>query len=147
MRESVTLNGQWIRLLLLGSLCLNVLFGAFVATRMLHEAKSPDTALPPPLIEFAAKHLPPSDAEILRRVYRVHEKEFSARQAEYVEALRASGRFIAEPGMEMNAVRKAVMEATHIRTEIGNLAVQTFLEALPQLSPEGRQALTVPNHR
>jgi uncharacterized membrane protein len=147
MREFMTSSGLRIRLLLLGSLCLNVLLGAFIATRVLQAERPHDTVLPPPLIEFAAKHLPAADAEILRSVYRVHEQEFSAKQAEYVEALRTSGRLIAEPRIEMDAVQKVVTQATRIRTEIGNLAVQTFLEALPQLSPQGRQALTVPNHR
>jgi hypothetical protein len=147
MREFMTSNGRRIKLLLLGSLCLNVLFGAFIATRMLHAERPHDTVLPPPLIEFAAKRLPVGDAEILRSVYRVHEKEFSAKQAEYAEALRTSGRLIVEPRIDMGAVRNAVMDATRLCTEIGGLAVQTFLEALPQLSPKGRRALTVPNHR
>jgi hypothetical protein len=40
------------------------------------------------------------------------------------------------------ALRSAVMDARDKRIRIGDLAIATFLEALPQMSAEGRRGLT-----
>lgn len=141
--KRLSLSPGWMRALLLGSLCLNVLLGAFIATRWVEGMRAPVfTAAPPQLVELVARRLPAADAEILRRVYRSKDAQFSAGQAEYVKALLAAGRLLAEPQVNSAALRNAVMEARANRIRIGDLAIEAFLEAVPQMSAEGRRGLT-----
>ena len=136
-------RGRGFNILLLGSLCLNVLLGAFVATRWIEGARLPMVAMAPPqLIEIVARRLPSADAEVLQRVYRAREAQFSTSQREYWRALLAAGRLLSEPRLDSGALRAAVMEARNKRVRIGDLAIETFLEALPQMSVEGRRRLT-----
>jgi uncharacterized membrane protein len=139
--KALSLSSGWLRGLLLASLCVNVLLAAFIATRWV-EARQIIALGPPRLIEIVARRLPGADAEILRRVYRSKDAQFAAGQAEYERALRSAAGLLAAPTPDPAALRAAVMEARDRRVEIGNLAIDTFLEAVPQMSPEGRRALT-----
>ncbi|HZT47955.1 MAG TPA: periplasmic heavy metal sensor [Hyphomicrobiaceae bacterium] len=128
--------------LLLASLCLNVLLGAFVATRWLEGLRAPLAAVSPPqLMEMLARRLPSADADILRRVFRQRQAEFAAGQADYQAALAATAQLVARPQLDADALRKAVREARDKRMKMGDLAVEVLLEALPQMSLEGRRGL------
>lgn len=137
----LSLSPGWVRGLLLASLCLNVLLGAFIATRWVEGRAPIFTAAPPQLVEIVARRLPAADAEIVRRIYRSKEAQFAAAQADYVRALRVAGRLMAESRIDAAAVRAAVIEARDSRIKVGDLAIDTFLEALPQVSVEGRRSL------
>ncbi len=128
--------------LLLASLCLNVLLGAFVATRWLEGLRAPLVAASPPqLMELFARRLPAADAEILRHTFRQRQAEFAAGQADYQAALAATAQLVARPQLDAADLRKAVGEARDRRIKLGDLAIEVFLEALPQMSIEGRRGL------
>jgi uncharacterized membrane protein len=128
--------------LLLASLCLNVLLGAFIVTRWVEGVRNPMVAASPPqLIEIFARRLPRADADILRRVYRGKEQRFATGQADYQASLAAAALLVAQPQLDGAALRKAVGEARDKRISIGDLAIETLLEALPQMSIEGRRGL------
>jgi uncharacterized membrane protein len=128
--------------LLLGSLCLNVLLVTFIATRWLGAARLPVFATPPPqLMELVARRLPAADADILRRVYKSREAQFAAGQSEYAQLLLAAGKVLSEPQVDAAALRAAVTEARNKRVRIGDLAIETLLEAVPQMSVDGRRGL------
>ena len=128
--------------LLLASLCLNVLLGAFIVTRWVEGVRNPMvTAAPQQLVELLARRLPRADADILRRVYRGKEQQFAAGQADYQTSLAAAGRLLSEPQLDKAALRSTMTEARDKRIRIGDLAIATFLEALPQMSVEGRRGL------
>jgi uncharacterized membrane protein len=138
-----SLSPGWLRGLLLASLCLNVLLGAFMATRWVEGMRLPNLmAGPPQLIERVARRLPAADADILRRAFRSRERQLTDSQAEYERALVAAGRLLVQTPVDAGALRAAVAEARDKRIRIGDLAIDAFLEALPQMSPEGRRDLT-----
>lgn len=138
-----SLSSGWLRGLLLGSLCLNVLLGAFIVTRWVGSMRMPFlTAGPPQLVERVARRLPRGDAEILRRVFRERERQLTDAQADYERALAAAGLQLAQTQVDAGALRTAITAARDRRVRIGDLAIEGFLEALPQMSPEGRRGLT-----
>ena len=138
-----SLSSGWLRGLLLASLCLNVLLGAFMATRWVEGMRLPYLmAGPPQLIERVARRLPAADADILRRIFKARERQLNDSQADYERALVAAGRLLLQTPVDAGALRAAVAEARDKRIRIGDVAIDAFLEALPQMSPEGRRDLT-----
>jgi uncharacterized membrane protein len=136
-------DSRWRNALLLASLCLNILLAAFIFTRWIERGVGPlVAAAPPQLIEFMARRLPAGDADILRRVYRSREEQFTANQREFRLALLTAGKLLSQPQLDVAALRAAVTEARDRRIAIGDLAIETFLETLPQISAEGRRGLT-----
>jgi uncharacterized membrane protein len=132
-----------IALALIVSLCLNVLLGSYIAMQWA-KASAPAMAVttaPLRLIRFVADRLPSADAGTLWRVYGAKEQELRAAQADYEQSLRQATRLLAQPNLDAAALRTAVMAAREKRIKIGDVVIETFLEALPQLSPQGRQDL------
>jgi uncharacterized membrane protein len=136
------ISGNWRSVLLLTSLCLNIVLVAFLATRWIEGRFNPLIAGPPQLIDAVARRLPRADAEILRSVYRGKEAQFTAAQREYRQALAGAVQLLSQPQLDVAALRSAVMNARDKRLGVGDLAIETFLEALPQMSAEGRRGLT-----
>jgi uncharacterized membrane protein len=128
--------------LLLMSLCLNVALGTYIGAQWLDRWQMPlVVAGPSRLTELIARRLPAADAEILWRVYRGKEAELKIAQSEYREALFAAGAVLAAPQLDVQATRAAVAKARAERIEVGDISIEVFLEALPQMSPEGRKQL------
>ena len=128
--------------LLLASLCLNVLLIAYIGTQWYRTARVIlATAAPPYLIEFVASRLPRADADILWRVYRSKEQALSAAQADYRQSLSAARQLLSQPELDVAAFRATVQQARDKRLKVGDIAIETFLEALPQMSAEGRRGL------
>ena len=129
-------------LLLVVSLCLNVVLGSYI-TKQWVEAWSPQivTSSPPRLIRMVAGRLPSTDAGTLWRVYGAKEQALRSAQADYEQALRGAVRLLVQPNMDVAALRKAVMEARDKRIKMGDIVIEMFLETFPQLSPQGRQDL------
>lgn len=142
MSPNGIMRGLSTKVMLLTSLCLNVAMGTFIATRWVEtDRELVNASAPPRLIERATQRLPKADADILRGVYRTKEAEFAALQRQYWRALLAAGRVLAQPELDPATFRAAVEDARNKRVEIGDLAIETFIEGLPQMSPEGRRAL------
>lgn len=140
MAETIT-KGLGMRVLVLVSLCLNVAMGTFIATRWMEAQPSEAVSGSPRLVERALQRLPKADADILRAVYRSKEAEFTASQRAYVLALVGAARVLAQRDLDTPALRTAIEDARNKRVKIGDLAIETFLDALPQMSLEGRRAL------
>lgn len=137
----IALRSPWA-LALLASLCLNVLMGSYIAKQWV-EASAPLIAAtaPPRLIRFVADQLPSADAATLWRVYGVKEQALRDAQADYEKSLRHAAGIIAQPDLDAVALRSAVTEAREKRVKVGDIVTEMFLEAVPQLSPQGRQDL------
>ena len=128
--------------LLLASLCLNVLLVTYIGTQWYRTARQIlATAAPPYLIEFLASRLPRADADILWRVYRSKEQALAAAQADYRQSLSTARQLLSQPELDAAAFRAAVQEARDKRVKVGDVAIETFLEAMPQMSAEGRRGL------
>lgn len=128
--------------LLLTSLCLNVALAAYIGAQWMDRWRLPLAAAGPPrLVELIARQLPAADAATLWRVYRSKEADLKVAQGEYREALFAAGNVLAAPQLDLQAARKAMAKARAERIEVGDISIEVFLEALPQISPEGRKQL------
>lgn len=128
--------------ILLASLCLNVLLVAYIGTQWFDRWRMPIiVAAPTRLMEAIARRLPSDDADVLWRVYRTREAEVTAAQSDYRAAMTAAGELLAAEPLNMDAVREAIVKARTERIELGDLSIAVVIEALPQISPEGRKKL------
>jgi uncharacterized membrane protein len=134
--------GSWRELLLLGSICCNVVLATYVAVQWLR-AEQPlvETLAPSRLVERVAERLPKPDAEILWRVYHSKEAELSAAQADYLRILLKPIDLLTAENFDGGNFRNAVMESREKRLRVGDLVVETLIEAITQISPEGRRQL------
>jgi uncharacterized membrane protein len=146
MGDPMTLGWGALRspraILLVASLCLNMLMGGYIAKQWV-EASAPGLAMgsPPRLVRMMAGRLPSEDAGTLWRAYGVREPALRSAQADYEQALRRAVRLLAQPNMDSAALRTAVMEARDKRINMGDIVIDMFLETFPQLSPQGRRDL------
>jgi uncharacterized membrane protein len=128
--------------LLLASLCLNVVLATYVTVQWFRPNVSPvGAALPLRMIERAAARLPAEDADILWRVYRSKEPDLLPLQADYLRALGRTLRVIGDPDLDQVALRAAVKDARDKRLKVGDTLVDTFVDALTQMSSKGRRQL------
>ena len=130
------------RWLLLASLCINVVLATYVSVQWFQPAWSPGGAgMPLRMMERVAARLPKDDADILWRVYHSKEPEILPLQMEYTRLLIKTMRLTAQPELDKDALRAAVIEAREKRVKIGDVVIDTFLAMLEQISPKGRRQL------
>ncbi len=130
------------RWLLLASLCCNVVLATYVSVQWLRPGWTPAGAgMPSRMIERVAERLPSDDADILWRIYRGKEAELQPIQTEYAQALLRTMRLVAEPELDKDALRMAVKDARDKRLKIGDVVIETFVEALERISTKGRRQL------
>jgi uncharacterized membrane protein len=127
---------------LLASLCLNGLFAGYFITAQVERLRPPAViAGPQRLMELVATRLPKEDADLLWRVFRTREAEIRAAQGTYQASLGGAAKILDQPSPDVEALRRAILEARDKRVDLGDLAIGVFLEALPQMSMAGRQRL------
>jgi uncharacterized membrane protein len=133
---------SWRKLLLLGSMCCNVALASYVAVQWLRpERPLVETVMPAGIIERLAGRLPKSDAEILWGAYHSKELELSAAQAEYLHSLVESSNLLTAKDFDESNFRRTVLESRDKRVKLGDLVAETLVEAITQMSPEGRRKL------
>lgn len=130
------------RWLLLVSLCCNVALAAYVSAQWMRPGWSPETAgATHRVFEQVAARLPKDDADVLWRLYRAKEAELQTTQAQYTRALLKTMQVVAKPELDKDALRMAVGEARGRRSKINDIVIDTFVDMLEQISPEGRRQL------
>ena len=130
------------------SLCLNVFFAAYLLTQYWHPrplAKASDT--PPSIIISVAERLPEADAGILWRAYRAKEVKMSAAQQDYRRAVRDTALLLKAPQVDAQGLRVAIDNAKEKRGAVGDLVLEVFIEAFPQMSLPGREKLSEKSQR
>ncbi|RAI38498.1 periplasmic heavy metal sensor [Rhodoplanes roseus] len=131
-----------LHLLLLASLCLNVVLGSYVVTQWL--APRPLLAAagaPARLVDNIADRLPEADAARLRRIFEGKKPALADAQAAYEQALRDAIQKLADPRLDVRAFRAAVMEARDKRVAIGDVVIDSVVEAAVEIPPQTRAAL------
>ncbi|MFC5357694.1 periplasmic heavy metal sensor [Azospirillum himalayense] len=136
---------RWPWYLLVGSLAVNMLLGGILAAQALHLLPPP----PPPepgqgmkgFIERAARELSPADAEVLRHSYEA-ERATLTRMHENMEAMRDQlWASMQAPAFDPEALRRSLEEAHATEADLRRRVDSRVIEALVQLSPEGRRKL------
>lgn len=127
---------------LLASLCLNLVLAGYVTMQWMQPAWSPaNGGMPLKIVERLAARLPPEDAGILWRLYRAREPEVQPLQADYARALFKTLRLAGQTDIDKAALRAAILEARDKRIKVGDAMIDTFIDALEQISPKGRRQL------
>ena len=137
-----------MRALLGVSLCLNVFLAAYLLTQYWHPrsfAKAAD--MPLSIMMRVAERLPEADAAILWRAYRAREEKVSAAQQDYRQALRDTALLLREPQVDAQGLRTAMDKAKDKRGAVGDLVLEVFMEAFPQMSQPGRERLSEKSQR
>jgi uncharacterized membrane protein len=131
-----------LALTLLCSLCLNIGFASYIAVQaFMAEPQSTDHGNPEATIASFATHLPSRDADILWQVYRAKAPQIQAADA---EAQRARGRVLsvlAARDLDADRLRATFKETMESRARTLGLLVEVAIEALEQISPDGRRQL------
>ena len=135
-------SGRLTHVLLIGSVCLNLVLGGYIAVQLLTAERRPIAAmLTPRLLDRVASQLPPQDADILRQVFRSKEVEVRAARADLDKAIAQALEQLGQPELDIAKLRSAVETAREKRNRQGDVLLEGFFEALERISPEGRKAL------
>ena len=135
-------SGRLTRILLIGSVCLNLVLGGYIAVQLLAAERRPMAAmLTPRLLDRVASQLPPADADILRQVFRRKEAEIRAARTDLDKAIAEALAQLGQPELDVVKLRSAVETAREKRNSQGDILLEGFFEALERISPEGRKAL------
>jgi uncharacterized membrane protein len=95
-------SGRLTRILLLGSVCLNLVLGGYIAVQLLTAERRPMAAmLTPRLLDRVASQLPPADADILRQVFRRKEVEIRAARTDLDKAIAEALAQLGQPELDV----------------------------------------------
>jgi uncharacterized membrane protein len=131
-------------LALLVSVCLNIGFTSYIAVQAVR-GRSPEHSTPQATIaEFAAR-LPRRDADILWRIYRAREPQIQDAEVAAQRARIPVLSTLARHDLDTDVLRATFREALESRVRMQGLLADTVIEALEQISPEGRRKLTEQN--
>jgi hypothetical protein len=136
-------------LALLCSISLNIGFASYLAIQALpalwqpRTYSSPDeaTAVPDKMIASLATRLPGRDADILWDVYRTKKPQIQAMEAVAQGVRVRLFSVLAERDLDTGALRAVIKDAMDSRLRMGELQVETLVDALGRISPDGRQQL------
>jgi uncharacterized membrane protein len=130
------------RLVLIGSLCLNLALGGYLASQLLRPQERPLTAMPPPrVLGLLARQLPPRDAEVLQEAYRGKREQIVAARAVFELSVAKVLELLAEPELDVPALRAALEDARTKRMRQNDPLVEAFFQALEKMSFQTRRDL------
>ena len=130
------------RLVLIGSLCLNLALGGYVASQLLRQPERPFTAMPPPrVLSLLAGRLPEKDADVLREAYRNKREQIVAARAVFELSVSKVLGLLAEPELYVPALRAALEDARTKRMRQNDPLVEAFFQALEKMSYQTRRDL------
>lgn len=130
-----------LRIVLIASLCLNLVFigaGAAVAARW---HAHPQEQLFKLALRQVTRHLDRDDARVMRRSFLGHAPRIVAAQAEYRQSLKAAVSAMQESPRNDDKLQAAIGDARAKRIAAGDLAFDALVEGLQDISPAGREAL------
>lgn len=131
-----------LRVLVLASLCLNVLLFTYVGVQWFASGgPGLGAAMPQRMIERVAERLPKEDADVLWSIYHSKEAELLPLQAEFRRSLLKAMQLAAQPELDKPALEAAIKDARDKRLKIGDTVIATFTEMLERVSPKGRRQL------
>ena len=91
-------------------------------------------------IERLAKRLPTADAALLREAFRTREAAFAAARKDYAEAVEQVLALMAQPQLDVPALRTAIAAARDHRQRMDGLLAGTVLAAIEKMPGETRAA-------
>ena len=127
---------------LIASLAFNALLAGYVAVQVYRRYEfRAGGMMGPRFLQMIKRRLPAADQAVLDRSYQARESEMIMARGEYERAQSAVMAILARPEFDEAAFRKAVAEARDKRLRVADLGLQTLVDAVAGLSPEGRRSL------
>ena len=131
---------RWIRIVLIASLCLNLLLVGAAAAFSLRWHRHPDQEVYRLALRQVTRQLDHDDARLVRRAFAARREQSMAAYAEYRQSLRAVIAAMQESPRNEDKLQAAIREARAKRTAVSDLTFDTLLSSLQMVSPEGREA-------
>jgi uncharacterized membrane protein len=123
------------------SLAVNILLLSYVGGRTLGAS---ETAAfrhdPQQRLEMLAGLLPPADAKLLRDAYRERGTVFAVAHSNHEEAMKKILALMAQPELDLPALRAAMAKARSHNERINDLLSETLLETVQKMSANSRAA-------
>ncbi len=130
------------RLLLIGSLAVNVLLVSFIGV-MIYKKHAWKAAMDsaPRAIQMIKKKLPEQDRAVLDQAYGARERDLAAAQSDYDKAVQETVALLMQPSFDPAVLRAKVQDARDKRLRVADLTMDTFVETITKVSPEARRDL------
>lgn len=136
---------QWRRVALGGSLALNVLLVAYVATQLLQPPPAPRAPSRPvgiqAMIERISRDLPPGDKQIFEEAFARDRPRLLAASEQMRAARRNLDATIAARPFDPAATRAAMEQWRDAWQRMSTMFNESFLAALQGISPDGRATI------
>ena len=129
---------------LFASVALNVVLAGYIATSLLaFEPGDVARGVPaiPEIFAVSEARLPAGDIGILTDGYRAAEPYILAKQADAARALARAIASLGDSPLDAGALRASIAEARQKKTQLDDLVVETFLNAVERFSTDGRRKL------
>ncbi|HWF96510.1 MAG TPA: periplasmic heavy metal sensor [Xanthobacteraceae bacterium] len=134
-------------LALLGSLCLNIGLAGYIAVQApTADSQEPVHRAPDAVIATFAAHLPSQDADILWRIYRSRQAQIQAADVASQQARLRVVSVLAQRDLDTDLLRATFKEALESQARMQDLLFDAAIEALQQISPDGRLQLIKQSH-
>jgi uncharacterized membrane protein len=130
--------------MLLGlSIALNLFLIAGSATLWLR-SRVPQSLASPEQIEAAViAPLGPDDRALMKAAFDKRQADVKVARGQYRASLRKAIAIVAQPDLDAQALRAEAEKAKEARARMNAIMVDSILEGVEHMSPEGRQALVV----
>lgn len=129
---------------LLASLAANILLISFAVGLAAGQGSNGPTGVfkldPQQRVEILAGLLPAADAELLRRSYENRGNLFAVTQSDHDEAVRRVLALMAQPKLDLPALRAALAKARSNNERLNDLLSETLLEAIQKMPASSRVA-------
>jgi uncharacterized membrane protein len=140
------------RLILAGSIAFNLFAAAFITAQRVRSemagrvlpaiiAQTPAGRVAERIFERLAGGLSAHDADIVHQAILAHRPELAATQQDFINAVGGLQTVLQAEKLDTQKLQPAIEKARLARQEIGPVVEAIMMQALPQISPQGRQSL------
>lgn len=128
-----------LRRWLLVSVSINILLLCFIAVRLLSAHDDGHDATVAQAVERYAKILPPADTQILRAAFEADRARIEQLESDSKARVERLERRLAEETIDPDTLRREAHELRDLQAELLARAYNVYIEAVLQMSPEGRR--------
>jgi uncharacterized membrane protein len=128
------------RVALFVSLAVNIALAGYLASQWMMPRWRPlANVTPAQMLQLVTRILPAPEAGILRDAYRVREPQINAQRAAFEQARARALEILAQPDLDVPALRAAIEDARQIRAKQGEVLIDLFVDTATRLPPQTRQ--------
>jgi uncharacterized membrane protein len=144
--------GRRYRVILAASIALNMFAAAFITAERVRMgmvgrvipaiiAQTPGGRMAERIFERLAGGLSSQDADVVHQAILAHRAELGTAQLDFINAVGALQTVLQAEPLQTQKLQAAIDKARQARQEIGPVVAAIMMQALPRISPQGRQSL------